>query len=271
MMKPIKKTRKITWQTMLSLTCLTAWMFSSPLVAQTNRLSIGEVTGVQGGILSLPVFLDNESEVAGGQFRLTLPDGMEVKGVEMETSRADKHTVEYYRSEKTHELSVVFYASPTAILKGNHGKICNVLLSIPINYATGDYPIGFGSGMKLASDAMTEAPVTEVISGIIHVESKPVVYYTIDITSTIGGHAEGGGTYAEGQDVVLTATAEDGYEFVKWSDGTYDNPYRLTVSRDMILQAEFSPKSYTLTYMLDGEIYHTEDVPYGSTCTIGSS
>ena len=37
------------------------------------------------------------------------------------------------------------------------------------------------------------------------------------------------GWYAEGTELTITAVAEEGYEFVEWSDGKTENPYLLTV------------------------------------------
>lgn len=261
----MKKIENVTWQIVLLLVCVVFWMFPESLPAQVNSLSVGDVTGKQGEVLSLPVSLDNESEVVGGQFRLMLPTGMSVDGVEMDVSRSNGHVIEYHWSENTHELSVLFYASPTAMLNGNNGRLCNILLSIPDDYVPGDYSVTFAPDVKLASDAMTLILGVESKAGSVHVESKPEIYYTIDVTATTGGYVKGGGTYEEGHEVMLTAIAEDGYEFIRWSDGEVDNPYHFIVTEDKVINAEFSPKSYMLTYMLDGEVYHTEEVLYGST------
>ena len=266
-MNQMRIIENVTWRIMLSLVCLMSWIFPESLAAQVNSFSVGDVTGKQGESISLPVFLDNESEIAGGQFRLVLPTGMSVNSVEMETSRAEGHMVDYQWSEADHELSVLFYASPVAVLNGDNGKLCNIRLNVPADYVPGTYSVEFVSDAKLASDAMTLVPVSGLRSGSIHIEEGSETYYTIDVSASVGGYVEGGGTYAEGQEAVLTAVAEDGYEFVKWSDGALDNPYHLIVKENMVIKAEFSPKSYMIIYILDGQIYHTEEIAYGSVVT----
>ncbi len=62
--------------------------------------------------------------------------------------------------------------------------------------------------------------------------------YTITVVAT-NGHIEGEGTYDYGTVVTLTATADNGYEFEKWSDGSTDNPRTVTVEGDAQFEAIF--------------------------------
>lgn len=259
----MKRITAIIWHIRFLLFYLIALGIPKSILAQENQLSIGEITGEQGESISLPVFLDNESEIAGGQFCLSLPDGISVNNVEIDDLRADKHVIEYQFTEN--KLSILFYASPTTALKGKNGKLCSVQLSISDDLEPGDYPVSFvPDEIKFASDAVTEVLITDMTNGVIHVEHKTIVYYTVQVEERSGGSVTGGGTYAEGEEVILTATPEEGYEFVEWSDGISDNPYHFKASENIVMWAEFMPKEYTLTYMLDGEVYYSEEVPYGT-------
>ena len=73
--------------------------------------------------------------------------------------------------------------------------------------------------------------------------------YTITGTSanTAMGSVTGGNTYTHGSEVTLTATPNEGYEFVKWHDGSTENPYTFTATADKELTATFQKKSYTIT------------------------
>lgn len=258
----MKRITTITWYIRFLLFYLIALGIPLSISAQENQLSIEEVTGEQGETISLPVFLDNESEIAGGQFCLSLPNGIGVNDVEIEESRADKHIIEYQYSEN--KLSILFYASPTTALKGNNGKLCNIQLSIPEDFAPGDYPINFTPEIKFASDAITEVPITKTTNGVIHVETKTIIYYEVQTEESPGGNVTGGGTYAEGEEAILTAVPDEGYEFIEWSNGISENPYHFKVFENITLSAKFSPKKYTLTYILDSEVYHSEKVAYGT-------
>ena len=53
------------------------------------------------------------------------------------------------------------------------------------------------------------------------------------------GQVTGAGTYLVGDTVILTATPNDGYRFVRWSNEVEDNPYTFVISDNVTLSAEF--------------------------------
>lgn len=55
------------------------------------------------------------------------------------------------------------------------------------------------------------------------------------------GQVTGGGTYTYGSEVTLTATANEGYEFEQWSDGTTANPYSFLAEKNVTIEALFVP------------------------------
>ncbi len=63
--------------------------------------------------------------------------------------------------------------------------------------------------------------------------------YTITITDSEGGTVTGGGEHFAGRTATLTAIANEGYIFKRWSDGVTDNPRSIQVTQDMTLSAEF--------------------------------
>ena len=70
---------------------------------------------------------------------------------------------------------------------------------------------------------------------------EPIPQYTIiaDPNDPIMGTVSGSGTYYEGDNVTLTATAKAGYVFVKWSDEETDESRTFTASENVTLQAIF--------------------------------
>ena len=60
------------------------------------------------------------------------------------------------------------------------------------------------------------------------------------------GTVKGGGKYAPGNTVTLTATPKKGCTFVGWSDGNTDNPRTVTVEGDATYRAQFIKSSYTI-------------------------
>jgi len=89
----------------------------------------------------------------------------------------------------------------------------------------------------------------------------------VTVTATTGGTVAGSGAYKVNTQATLTATAQTGYHFVKWSDGSTANPYTFTATSNVSLTATFEPSSFQLVYMLDGVQHHTESVVYGTALT----
>lgn len=81
--------------------------------------------------------------------------------------------------------------------------------------------------------------------------------YTIT-TVAENGVVTGGGVYVEGDNVMLTATANEGYKFTQWSDGNTENPRTVTATADVTYTAEFTaiPTQHVL---VDG-IYYNFDI-----------
>ncbi len=93
-----------------------------------------------------------------------------------------------------------------------------------------------------------------------------------DIKYTLTTYAEngtvtGGGTYASGTEVVLTATPAAGFWFLQWSDGNTDNPRTITVTAALELTATFASVPSAISdatgtadtlvrkVLIDGQIY----------------
>ena len=53
------------------------------------------------------------------------------------------------------------------------------------------------------------------------------------------GSVTGRGTYSKGESVTLIAMANDGYRFVSWNDGVFDNPRTVTANEDVTYSATF--------------------------------
>ena len=68
-------------------------------------------------------------------------------------------------------------------------------------------------------------------------------------------------TFAYGTEIIITATADEGYCFLQWDDDNIDNPRTITVVEDITLSAEFAPSQTALetvtlspVYAVDGRI-----------------
>ena len=57
------------------------------------------------------------------------------------------------------------------------------------------------------------------------------------------GSVTGKGTYNKGESVTLIAMANDGYRFVSWNDGVFDNPRTVTANEDVTYSATFEAEA----------------------------
>ena len=76
---------------------------------------------------------------------------------------------------------------------------------------------------------------------------EPLAEYSISLTindSNMGTAKVDKNTACGNQ---ISATANYGYHFVRWSDGNIDNPRSLGLTQDTVLTAEFAPNKYTIT------------------------
>ncbi len=69
----------------------------------------------------------------------------------------------------------------------------------------------------------------------------------VSTVDACGGNVYGGGAFKPGDSTKIAATAKDGYEFVKWSDGVTDKVRTINVTQDTALTAVFELKTYSVT------------------------
>ena len=113
-------------------------------------------------------------------------------------------------------------------------------LVIPENYMI--YP----EGTYLAENGtMRDANNNEVRTFRIAPKDPETPKYTItvNVNDPIMGSATGGGIFEEGEEVMLMATPNAGYEFVEWSNGSTENPFIAPACMDAAITAIFQEKA----------------------------
>ena len=71
--------------------------------------------------------------------------------------------------------------------------------------------------------------------------------YTLNISSTSGGSVSSlGGTYDQGSEVSISASASPGYIFTGWSNGNSESNITVILNSDISLVANFEPYDYPL-------------------------
>jgi hypothetical protein len=117
------------------------------------------------------------------------------------------------------------------------------------------------------NDNNTDNPRTITVTGdatyIASFEALPN-QYTITVLSAneTMGTVNGGGSFSEGDEIRISATARDGYNFIGWNDNNTDNPRTITVTENATYIATFEAipaTTYTITVEIDGA-YFVDDV-----------
>jgi hypothetical protein len=103
-----------------------------------------------------------------------------------------------------------------------------------------------------------------------------VKQYALTANAGDGGSVTGGGTFASGTQVSLTATPSSGYSFSGWSNGSTTNPLTITLNSNTTITANFQVivNSYTLTVTAgEGGSVSTEGGEYeeGTEVTISAT
>ena len=93
-------------------------------------------------------------------------------------------------------------------------------------------------------DGNMDNPRTIIVTGdaeyIASFSQEPVLTYTITVLcDETQGFILGAGTYIAGSLATIAAIPADGFVFVRWSDGTTDNPKEVIVDQDIVLAAFF--------------------------------
>lgn len=151
----------------------------------------------------------------------------------------------------------------------------DIMYKVDGNYYQGYYYVAYGT--PLSPDYVPANPTKEgatfvgwenlpetmpdydlVLNAIFTETATYTISYTVD------GVVVATETLAEGQVPTPPATAtKTGYTFTGWSDVPATMP-----AEDVTVTALFTVNSYTLTYMVDGEVYGTpETVAYGTVIT----
>ena len=98
------------------------------------------------------------------------------------------------------------------------------------------------------SDGNTQNPRTvTVLDNVTYTAYFSGVQHTVSVYSSDDnmGSVSGGGVYEYGSTVTVTATPGSGYRFVRWSNGSEENPYTFTVFGDVNLIAQFESNGAT--------------------------
>ena len=108
----------------------------------------------------------------------------------------------------------------------------------------------------------SEAPETMPAEDITIEGTFTVNHYTL--TYVVDGEVYATDSIAYGSEITLIdEPTKEGHTFSSWSEAPSTMP-----ANDVVIEGSFAVNYYTVTYMVDGEVYVTETVAYGSEITL---
>ena len=108
------------------------------------------------------------------------------------------------------------------------------------------------AGTQISTEASLTFTVTNdrTLTAIFEPISEPApgpTTYTINVSAAEGGTASGGGEFEQGSSVTLTATPENGYRFIAWTENdeqiSTDENFKFIADHDRTIVAIFMPTS----------------------------
>ena len=115
------------------------------------------------------------------------------------------------------------------------------------------------------SDGVTDNPRTIFLEKDTTFTAKFAVRQFTITTKAVNGFIIGGGTYDYGAQISLTASANEHYHFVRWSDGDINETRQIIVTKDTTYTAIFEINKYTILFVNDnGSIFKMQSCTYGS-------
>ncbi|MBQ7697491.1 MAG: InlB B-repeat-containing protein [Paludibacteraceae bacterium] len=207
-----------------------------------NRLSLQVPAMELSSTDNVSVMLSNTSEVVGLQCQIVVPSGATLRTDEIALSnrKADHEAIIQLQGSNTYLLLV--YSPTSSAFKQNSGALLTIPMSItaPLE-ANHSYTIELKDVVLSAKNG--ENVLTSTKNGNLRV----VQFVTITAAATSHGHIEGTGKKIAGDEVELTAVADEHYHLAQWEDGS-TNPQRvITPTTDMTVSATFAIDQFRIT------------------------
>lgn len=187
-------------------------------VAQT-RLYVEDFTSVAGKETTVPIYLENSSEVVGMQFDITLPYDKSSSSPTLISSRANGHSVSLRKLSNT-KYTVVVMSMQNNALKGNSGLILRFPIGVPSGAQADDTKAFSLTNIVLTNKQGQNIADERENNAIFTVQRVPTPDLTVDNLSMTGTDATlvPGGKLNLKYDVVNIGNAETG-------DGWKENIY----------------------------------------------
>ena len=151
----------------------------------------------------------------------------------------------------------------------------DVLVENAVVIGTGEYAYGSEATIivlpnagyqfvRWSDDVLESVRNIKVTSDTLLVAETTPIVYSVELQGD-HGRLLGSGEYNYGSHVEIEAIADEGYHFVRWSDGVVDAIRTIEVNSDITLVAEFAINVYTVELKAEnGVVYGSGDYEHGA-------
>lgn len=239
-------------------------------------LTIKDVELKAGEVRELEINMKNPIAVTAVTSDIILPEGCsfeqyyneeddEYYDLEMTSRKHSTHSVatNHVNGAPNH-LRFMMSSSQNKNVRENDGALIKFKIKVGKDMQPGEYEIQLAGQDIVTADEQQANEYGYTTKSTLTIKPNE---FTVTIKDATNGTVTGADTYPAGSEVTLTATADEGYKFVKWSNEITDNPYKFNITEDVELSAIFEACKYTITYVVDGETYKTVEYTFGAKIT----
>lgn len=242
-------------------------LFTAVAVHAENAFSIASLEIQPGEEKTISVVLTNDEDAQTAAIDITLPTGLSfVNGDTAGTVVfSDRTSGMPSKSAKIQTNGALRIGMAFGVVSAGSGELFTFKVNAADDATLGSYKIKYSAmALTLATSGKT------VLSDM---ESDVTVYKTCKVDIQTANYTGGSVTINKGAvgdnvefgaEIEVQATANEGYHFVKWSNGETSNPYSFIVGENLDLTAEFAPNQYTVAFTADGAMLSSEKLDYGT-------
>ncbi len=240
--------------------CALTALFALPSLAQDHMTATVSPTSNAGEwALELNIENPEEDNLTAFQLDLVLPNGFSVvENSAQGSSRLPDHTV-MVNKHPSKVYKVVAYSLNNAAILGNSGCVATLTITVDETVESGTYTAELNN-IYISDRKGNEGNFEDTsVSWTYEKKAEEVERYLL--TYIVDGEVFQQDSVAYGATLTPPVAPEkEGHTFVGWGEVPPTMP-----AEDVTLTAQYTVNEYTLTYILDGEVYAEVKVPYGAT------
>ena len=229
------------------------------LLALTSRIVAADVVTIDnfsiipGETKNVNISLANESEYVAFQFDLYLPDSLTIESYSADRCRIPESTTLSMTRQQDGSYRFITMAINGVSITGTSGPIVNISVMAHEEMAYGERT-GYFRQVKLSRSNATGPSYNEMPYMVTLERPRFAIRYIVN------GEIHHVDTVGYGLSITpLAAPSKEGYTFSGWSEIPVTMP-----ASDVEITGSFSINSYRLVYKVDGTVYKSLAVVYGS-------